>query len=124
MIMIVLGVGYATVVFTVQVAANWIESYLDAPHQEARNSIILVLLLIPLLTVYLLPGLFGGWTALFWTIPIGLLAQAGMFWRRHSAPFIKALWASLAVGGIFTIAGIIAGTIFFVSYKVISFCKL
>ena len=123
MAFIVFGVGYATVKLTAQVASDWIESYLDATHDEARISIFAAML-IPIATVFLLPGIVRERTIYFWTVPIGLLVQAVMFWRRHSAPFIKALWASLAVGGIFTIAGTIAGTIFFVSYKVISFCKL
>jgi len=123
MILIVLGAGYATGKLTVLVASDWLASFLDAPHDEARISIFAAML-IPIVTVYLLPIMIGGHIVCLWTISVGLLVQTVMFWRRHSVPFIKALWASLAVGAIFAIAGTIAVSIFFVSYKVISYCKL
>lgn len=112
LLVLVAGCGIGRVL--IRTAVGWVESSLDIPHRDARETVLLLMPIgvgvIILLSWLLNCGLVS--VALPMTFSVGLVPQVGVFSWRHSVSLRRALPFSLVIAVIpFVVVATVWGTV-------------
>ena len=124
MLALVVGIGAGRILF--RIVTGWVESSLDIPYQDARNT-VLILIPIGLWVIFLLSLLLGvGLVSVAFplTFSVCVVAQTGVFSWRHTVSLRRSLLFSLAIAAIPIIAIALAWCTVFVVWKALVLCPV